>query len=172
MPIYAFGDLRPTIDPRAFVHPDAVLIGDVAVEAEASVWPGAVLRGDFGRIEVREGSSVQDGTVVHAGPEYATLIGPWAIVGHNAHLEGCTVEPWALVASQSTVLHYCVVRSHATVAAGAVVTNRTEVPAFAMALGVPARIEPDRVEEFAHRVSVNSYIELARRMLGELRRVE
>jgi carbonic anhydrase/acetyltransferase-like protein (isoleucine patch superfamily) len=171
MSIYALGELLPRIHPRAFVHPDAIVIGDVSIGPDASIWPSAVLRGDYGPIKVHEGSSVQDGTVVHAGPEYPTVIGPWAVVGHNAHLEGCTVAPWALVASQSTVLHYCVVHSHATVGAGAVVTNRMQVPSFAMALGVPARIHPDRVTEFEHRFSVNSYIELAARTRDELRLV-
>lgn len=171
MPIYALGELEPEVHPGAFIHPDAVLIGDVVVESEASVWPSAVLRGDFGRIEIRAGSSIQDGTVIHAGPDFPVVVGPRAVVGHNAHLEGCTVEPWALVASMSTVLHRCVIRSHAVVAAGAVVLNDTEVPSHAMALGVPCRIEPDRVTEFANKVSVEAYIANAAGYMAQLRRV-
>ena len=172
MPQYALGDLRPSIHPKAFVHPEATLIGDVIVEAGGSVWPGTVLRGDYGRIEVREGSSVQDGTVVHAGPDFPTLIGPFALVGHNAHLEGCTVEPWALVGSMSVVLHYCIVRSHSIVGAGAVVPDNTEVPSGCMALGVPCQIVPDRVRLFANREPVEHYIANAARYLEQLQLIE
>jgi carbonic anhydrase/acetyltransferase-like protein (isoleucine patch superfamily) len=171
MPIYALGELEPRVDSGAFVHPDAVLIGDVIVEAEASIWPAAVLRGDYGRIEIRAGSNIQDGTVIHCGPELPAIVGPYGAVGHNAHLEGCTVEPWALVGSGATVLHRCVVRSHAIVAAGAIVLNDTEVPSHAMALGVPSRIEHDRVPEFANRERVEVYIANGERFRRELRRI-
>jgi carbonic anhydrase/acetyltransferase-like protein (isoleucine patch superfamily) len=171
MPIYALGEIEPRIDPEAFVHPDAVLIGDVVIESRASVWPAAVLRGDYGHIEIREGSNIQDGTVIHAGPDIPAVVGPFGAVGHNAHLEGCTIEPWALVGSGATVLHRCVVRSHAIVAAGAIVLNDTEVPSYAMALGVPCRIEHDRVPEGANRERVEVYLANAERFRRELRRV-
>jgi len=171
MPIYSLGELEPQVDPNAFVHPDAVLIGDVTVESGASVWPSAVLRGDFGRIEVRARSSIQDGTVIHAGPDFPVVVGPDAVVGHNAHLEGCTVEPWALVASMATVLRRCIVRSHSVVAAGAVLLDDTEVPSHAMALGVPCQIRRDRVLEFANRESVEAYVANAERFRSQLRQV-
>lgn len=171
MPLYALGELEPRVAPDSFVHPDAVLIGDVVVESQASVWPAAVLRGDYGRIEIRAGSNIQDGTVIHAGPDIPAIVGPYGAVGHNAHLEGCTVEPWALVGSTATVLHRCIVRSHAIVGAGAVVLDDTEVPSNAMALGVPCRIERDRVPEFANRERVEVYIANAERFRRDLRRI-
>ncbi|HEX2038968.1 MAG TPA: gamma carbonic anhydrase family protein [Acidimicrobiales bacterium] len=171
MPLYAIGDRTPEVSAEAFVHPDAVVIGDVSIGPEASVWPGAVLRGDYGRIEVGPRTSVQDGTVVHATAELATVIGSDCIVGHVAHLEGCTVEPFSLVGSGSVVLHEAVVRSHALVGAGALVPNGMEVPSFAMALGVPASLRTDAVAEGFVRRGVALYVENGRRYRAELRRV-
>ena len=88
MAVYALGDAEPEIHPTAFVHPDAVVIGMVTIGAESTIWPSAVLRGDYGRIDVGERTSIQDGTVVHATAECFTVIGSRCVVGHLAHLEG------------------------------------------------------------------------------------
>ena len=109
MPIYALGERAPSIHPEAFVHPDAVVIGDVRIGAFSSVWPGAVLRGDYGTITVGARSSIQDGCVVHAGPHFPTTVGEGCVVGHLAHLEGCTLEDDSLVGSGAVVLHFAVV---------------------------------------------------------------
>ena len=90
MPIYALGDDVPNLDPSAYVHPGAVIIGNVTVGPNASVWPGAVLRGDYGHIRVGARTSVQDGTVVHATAAAPTTIGDDCVIGHNAHLEGAS----------------------------------------------------------------------------------
>ena len=141
MPIYALGDRTPTIHPDAFIHPDAVVIGDVRIGAESSVWPSAVLRGDYGTIIVGERTSIQDGAIIHAVDEYPTVIGNDCVIGHLAHLEGCVIEDRALVGSGAVVLHQATVHSGATVGAGAVVRNRMDVPANALAVGVPAIIK-------------------------------
>ncbi len=99
MPIYQLGDRVPTIDPTAYIHPEAVIIGDVTVGALATVWPSAVLRGDYGTIVIGDRSSVQDGTVIHAGPGFPTMVGEGCVIGHLAHLEGCTLEDDSLVGS-------------------------------------------------------------------------
>ncbi|HQZ84797.1 MAG TPA: gamma carbonic anhydrase family protein [Actinomycetota bacterium] len=169
MPIYALGDLVPTIHPSAFVHPDAVLIGDVVLGAEASVWPGAVLRGDNNRISVGDQTSVQDGTIVHCTEELATVIGARCVVGHNAHLEGCTIHDDALVGSGSVVLHRAVIHSWALVGAQALVQPDLEVPSRAMALGVPARIRPDSVTEDMITPGVTMYVHKARNYPGTMR---
>lgn len=172
MPLYALGDRVPTIDPSAFVHPEAVIIGDVVVGPESTIWPTAVLRGDHGRIVVGAQTSIQDGTVVHCTKSLPTLIGDRCVVGHNAHLEGCTIEDDCLVGSSSVVLHRVVVRRGALVGAGALVTNDTEVPARAMALGVPARIREDAVEEGAFRYAVDTYVHNGHWYRAELRRLD
>ena len=170
VPVYALGDLVPDISPDAFVHPEATVIGDVCAGAHSSVWPGAVLRGDYGAVTVGERTSIQDGTVVHATAERPTRIGSACVVGHLAHLEGCTVEDRCLIGSGSVVLHDAVVRSGALVGAGAVV-GRIEVPARALALGVPARIRPDAVPDGAFDEAVAMYVDNGRRYRRELRRL-
>lgn len=172
MAVYALGDRVPDVHPDAYVHPDAVVIGAVTIGAEATVWPGAVLRGDYGSISVGARTSVQDGAVVHATAQLATVIGDDCVVGHLAHLEGCVVEDGCLVGSGSVVLHRAVVRSGALVGAGAVVANDTEVPARAMALGVPARIREDAVAEDAFAGSVATYVRNGHRYRAELRRLD
>ena len=166
MAIYALGDRVPD------VHPDAVVIGDVRIGADASIWPGAVLRGDYGTIEVGERTSVQDGTVVHATERLPTRIGSDCVVGHVAHLEGCTIETGSLVGSGSVVLHRVVVRAGALVGANAVVTNGTEVPSGAMALGIPATIHEGKVKPGAFDKAVEGYVANARRFRRDLRRLD
>ncbi len=171
MPIYALGDVKPNIDPSAFVHPDAVVIGDVTIGPEASVWPTAVLRGDYGTIVVGARSSIQDGTVVHAGPGFPTTIGSGCVIGHLAHLEGCSVHDRALVGSASVVLHHAVIETGATVGANAVVPNRMVVPAGALALGVPATLRPGASDIGLIDLSAEEYVRNARRFREELRRL-
>ena len=172
MPVYALGDRVPTIDPTAYIHPDAVLIGAVRIGAEASVWPTAVLRGDGAEISVGARTSIQDGTVVHCTEELGTAIGADCVVGHNAHLEGCIVEDGCLIGSGSVLLHRVLVRTGALVAAGAVVAPGTEVPSGSTALGVPARIRPDSVDVADIRRGVETYLRAARTYAHSLRRID
>jgi carbonic anhydrase/acetyltransferase-like protein (isoleucine patch superfamily) len=144
MAIYQLEGAAPRIDPTAYVHPDAVVIGDVTIGAESTIWPGAVLRGDYGTITVGARTSVQDGTVIHATAECSTTIGDGCVIGHLAHLEGCLLEHDSLVGSGSVVLHRAVVSVGATVAANAVVTNDMIVPPGALAVGIPAVIKEGR----------------------------
>ena len=172
MSVYALGDLVPEIDPGAWIHPEAVIIGNVSVADEASIWPAAVLRGDFGRIEVGPRSSVQDGTVIHAGMDYPTVIGRECVIGHNAYLEGCTIEDEALVGSMASILPRSVLGKGCIIGAGAVVTERTEVPAGALAVGVPAEIREGEVAEGRWSAGVQRYVDLAARYGREMRRVD
>lgn len=172
MPVYALGDHVPEIDPRAYVHPDAVIIGRVTIGAESSVWPGAVLRGDDGDIKIGARTSIQDGAVLHTTPFWPTTVGDECVVGHLAHLEGCTVEDGALVGSGSIVLHRAVICSESIVGAGAVVSGDTVVPSRSMALGVPAKIRPDTVDPDSIRLGMLSYVQRTERYARELRRVD
>ncbi|MGB8651468.1 MAG: gamma carbonic anhydrase family protein [Mycobacteriales bacterium] len=172
MAIYALGDRVPDVHADAYVHPDATVIGDVTIGAGSTVWPGAVLRGDYGTITVGERTSIQDGTVVHATHDKATRIGSRCVVGHLAHLEGCTIEDESLVGSGSVVLHDAVVRTGGLVAAGAVVGNRVEVPSKAMALGIPASMRRDAVPAGVIGLAADMYVENGRRYRTELRRLD
>jgi carbonic anhydrase/acetyltransferase-like protein (isoleucine patch superfamily) len=173
VPIYALGDVEPTIDPGAYVHPDAVLIGEVVLGPEASVWPSAVLRADNARITVGAGTSIQDGTVVHVAPGLPTTVGAGCVVGHLVHLEGCTIEDRCLVGSGAVVLHRAVVRTEALVGANALVPGGMEVPSRAMALGVPAKLRPDAVDpEIMIDMGAATYLERQVRYRKELRRLD
>ncbi len=130
---------RPSVAPDAFVAPTAVLIGDVTVESEASVWWGAVLRADWNSIRVGERSSVQDNCVIHCTVAGGTDVGADVTVGHAAVLHGCTVKDGALVGINSTVLDGAVIGECAAVSAGSCVTPKTEVEPGWLAGGVPAK---------------------------------
>src|SRR4051812_47896028 len=169
MPIYALGDQVPEIHPSAYVHPEAVVIGSVTLGPEVTVWPGAVLRGDYGVISVGARTSIQDGTVVHTTPQWSTEIGAECVVGHNAHLEGCRVADRCLVGSNSTVLNRAGVGPGSVVGAGAVVTEDAEVPADSTALGVPARIRAGGIDPVKHDEAVTRYVENGRRYAVELK---
>ena len=174
MPIYALDYAAPAIDPQAFVHPDAVVIGAVELAAGASVWPGAVLRGDHGRITVGERTSVQDGTIVHTTEEHPTVIGADCVVGHRAHLEGCVVEDGCLIGSGSLVLDRARVGAGAVVAAAALVLEDMTVPAGALAVGVPASIRAGvglRQQSWI-KYAVQTYLDLAERHRTGLRRLD
>ena len=172
MAIYALGDRVPDVHPDAYVHPDATVIGHVVIGAGSTVWPQAVLRGDYGEIHIGERTSVQDGSVIHATAENPTRVGSGVVIGHLVHLEGCTIEDDSLVGSNSVVLHRAVVRTGALVGAGALVPNDMEVPSRAMALGIPAKIKPDAVPEGSFAPAAALYQWNGTRYREELRRLD
>lgn len=172
MAVYALGDQVPDIHPTAYVHPGATVIGSVTLGEGATVWPGAVLRGDYGAISVGARTSVQDGTVVHTTEEWPTVIGADCVVGHNAHLEGCVIEDRCLVGSGSVVLNRARVETRAVVGAGAVVTEGAVVPSGHTALGVPAKPRPGGIDEKWHAEAVGMYVANGRRYAAELKRIQ
>jgi carbonic anhydrase/acetyltransferase-like protein (isoleucine patch superfamily) len=172
MAIYELDGVAPRVDPTAFVHPDATVIGDVTIGPESTVWASAVLRGDFGSITIGARSSIQDGTVIHAGPGFPTIVGDGCVVGHLTHLEGCLLEDDALAGSCSVVLHHAVIGSGATVAANAVVPNNMVVPAGALAVGVPAKILEGRSDVPLIKLSAAEYVANGKRYKATLRRLD
>ena len=172
MAIYALGDVEPRIDPEAYVHPDATVIGNVTLGPGTTVWPQAVLRGDYGEIIVGARTSVQDGAVLHTTPLLPTTVGDDVVIGHLAHLECCTVHDGALIGTGSIVLHRAVVERGALVGAGAVVPNGVVVPSGAMALGVPAKIRTDSVDVEETLRNAAQYVRTGERYRKELRRID
>ena len=172
MAIYALGERTPSVHPDAYVHPTAVVIGAVELGPEATVWPGAVLRGDYGRISIGARTSIQDGSVIHATAELATTIGAECVIGHLAHLEGCEVADRCLIGSGAVVLHRARIESGALVGAGALVPQDTTVPALAMALGVPAKIRPAAMTPGAFADTVALYVSNGHRYRADLRRLD
>jgi carbonic anhydrase/acetyltransferase-like protein (isoleucine patch superfamily) len=172
VPVYALGGVEPEIDPTAYVHPDAVVIGHVRIGPDASVWPNAVLRGDDGLIDIGARTSVQDGTVVHVTSRLDTVIGERCVIGHAAHLEGCVIEDRCLVGSGSILLHEARLTTSSLAGANAVVPNAMVVPAGAMALGVPAVLREGVVTVGDFDEAADLYVERARRYREELRRLD
>jgi carbonic anhydrase/acetyltransferase-like protein (isoleucine patch superfamily) len=170
--IYALDDDEPDIDELAYVAPEAVIIGRVTIGPQASVWPGAVLRGDHGSISVGARTSIQDGTIVHCTERWPTVIGDDCVVGHNAHLEGCVIEPWCLIGSGSVTLNRVVVHEGSIVAAGAVVSEGFVVPARSLVAGVPATIKRSGVDMTWTESAVKHYIETGRQHREGLRRIK
>ena len=171
MAIYALGDSVPDIDPTAFVHPDAVIIGNVRIGPRSSIWPGAVLRGDDGSIVVGARTSIQDNCVLHTTEEQPTVVGDDCVIGHIVHLEGCTIESGCLVGNGAIVLHRVVVHTGAIVAANAVVLNDTDVPSGAVAMGVPAKVREGAARREEIDRGVASYLAKSERYRAGLRRL-
>jgi carbonic anhydrase/acetyltransferase-like protein (isoleucine patch superfamily) len=172
MALYALGDIVPRIDPEAFVHPEATIIGNVVLGPGVTVWPQAVLRGDQSGIVIGARTSVQDGAVLHCTRELETIVGADCTIGHLAHLEGCTVEDGALIGTGSIVLHRALIRTGALVGAGAVVPNGMEVPGGAMALGVPAKLRLGLLEPSQITYPAQEYQRNWARYRAEMRRID
>ena len=174
MPSYEIDGVVPVIDPTAFVHESASLIGDVIVGPGCYIGPFASLRGDFGRIVVGEGANVQDSCTVHAYPGADAVIEPSSHVGHGAVLHGCTVRSYALIGIGAIVLDGAEIGEDALVGAGAVVTAGMIVPPRSLVLGSPARVVKELDDETRawKRRGVDVYRQLAQRSLATLRRVE
>lgn len=131
--------VRPTVGRDVFIAPTAVLIGDVRVADRATVWFGAVLRGDFSHIEIGEGSSIQDNTVIHCAGGLPTVVGRDVTVGHGSILEGCVIEDGAVVGMGSILCQRSRLGAGAMLAAGGVLPERTSIGAGMLGAGVPAR---------------------------------
>jgi carbonic anhydrase/acetyltransferase-like protein (isoleucine patch superfamily) len=161
--IIPFEGKEPRVHPSAFVAPTAVLVGDVTIEDGANVWFGAVLRGDFNRIFVGAGTSVQDNCVIHTNEELPTTIGSNVTVGHLSLLEGCEIEDGALIGMGSIVLNRARVGRRAMLAAGSVVREDQEIPSEVLAAGVPAKVKKEL------EGSSSGWVEMAAREYQSLR---
>jgi phenylacetic acid degradation protein len=173
MPCYEIDGIRPVVDPTAFVHPTAVLIGDVIVGACCYVGPSASLRGDFGRIVMRAGSNVQDTCVMHGFPGTDTVIEEDGHVGHGAVVHGARVGRNALIGMNAVLMDNAVIGESAIVAACAFVKAGMEIPPRMLAAGVPAKIvRPLEEKEMAWKVEgTRTYQDLAVRSLNTIREV-
>ncbi len=170
MRVRLFSGKVPRFGKRVFVAADAVIVGDVALDDDVSVWYGAVLRGDLREIRIGARSNLQDRVVVHVdSPDAPTVVAEDVTVGHAAILHGCRVERGALVGMHATILNGAVIGEDAVVAAGALVPPGMEVPARAMVAGVPAKVRrevtPEELEDL--RRGVRTYLELKSRYLAE-----
>ena len=138
--VYAIDGITPVVHPSAFVHPSAVLIGDVIVGARAYIGPCACLRGDFGRIVVEEGANIQDTCMLHGFPGKDTVVGAESTIGHGAVLHGCVIGRGALVGMNCVVNDNAEVGEEAVIAALAFVKAEDRIPARTLAVGIPAKV--------------------------------
>lgn len=173
MPCYEIDGVVPVIDPAAYVHPGAVLIGDVIVGPGCYVGPCASLRGDFGRIVLRAGSNVQDACVLHSFPNHEMVVEENGHIGHAAVLHGCTVRRDAMVGMNAVVMDEAEVGEQAIVAACAFVPAGRRLPPRTLSVGAPAKVVRELGEDEIRRKRAGTavYQELARRSLASLREV-
>ena len=172
--VYSIDGVTPVIHPLAFVHPEAVLIGDVIVEEGCYIGPCASLRGDFGRIIVRKGSNVQDNCTLHSMPGFDCVIGVDGHIGHGAIIHSAQLGPNVLVGMNAVVMDHARIGEAAMIGAMSFVKTGAEVPARHLAAGAPARILRElSVDELAKkREATKLYQQLARRSLASLRPAE
>ncbi len=174
MPVYEFEGVRPVVHPTAFVHPTAVLIGDVIIGRGCLIGPGASLRGDIGRLIVRDGANVQDNCVLHCFPGKDVIVEEDGHIGHGAVLHGCTVERNAMVGMNAVVMDGAVIGAQSIVAAMAFVAAGTQVPPRSLVGGIPAKVmrplRDDEIEWKSRGTAI--YQRLARRYLETSRPVE
>jgi len=169
--VYAINGVTPVVDRSAYVHPSAVLIGDVIVGPGCYIGPCASLRGDFGRIEVRAGANLQDCCIAHGFPGTDTIVAEEGHVGHGAILHGCVVERNALIGMNAVINDSAVIGESAIVAAMAFVKAKMVVPPRTLAAGTPARIVRALTEtEVAWKIEgTRSYQDLTKRSLATMR---
>lgn len=161
----------PRVHPSAFIAPTAVLIGDVEVGADSSIWFGAVLRGDHEEHGIRVGAraSIQDNCVLHVSARGPTIVGDEVTVGHGAVFESCEIRRGSLIGMNAVILHGAVIDEYALVAALSMVPEGMHVPRGTLVAGVPARVRRELTGESAHwvRDSAQHYVELSRSYLAE-----
>ena len=174
MPCYAIDGVIPVVSPKAYVHPTAVLIGDVIIEAGVYIGPFASLRADFGRIYIQKNANVQDSCTIHGFPDSVTLVEEYGHVGHGAILHGCVVRKNALIGMNSVILDEAEIGENVIVGANSTVKAKFKVPANNLVLGSPAKvIRPLEEKEIAWKShGTEQYIQLTTRCLNTMQEVE
>ena len=159
MPVMEFGGKRPVVPQTAWIAPNAWVIGDVVLGEHASLWFGAVVRGDMHFIRVGDYTNLQDGVIVHVTHEhYPTAIGSYVTAGHRAIIHGCTIEDGCLIGMGATVMDGAVVGRESLVAAGTVVTPGTKIPPRSLVMGIPGRVIRSLTDEEVQRIRENTLL--------------
>ncbi|SFU89462.1 phenylacetic acid degradation protein PaaY [Pseudoduganella namucuonensis] len=172
--VYELNGIRPVVDPTAYVHPTAVLIGDVIIGPRCYVGPLASMRGDFGRLILEAGANLQDGCVMHGFPGCDTVVEVDGHIGHGAVLHGCRVGRNALVGMNAVVMDNAVIGAESIVAAMSFVKANMQVPPRSMVVGTPARVMRQVSDDEIKWKSAGTaqYQELTDRSLATMREVE
>lgn len=163
--VYSFEGIVPVVHPSAYVHPSAVLIGDVIVSAECYIGAGAVMRGDFGRIELRRQANLQDNCVVHSLPDFDCIMEERSYIGHGAIIHGCHIGREVLIGMNAVVLDRAVIGEQSIIAAMALIKMKGQIPPRVLVSGVPGRVVRELSDDELKGKSrgTDQYVELARR---------
>ena len=174
MTCYAIDGVIPVVSPKAYVHPTAVLIGDVIIEEGVYIGPFASLRADFGSIHIKKNANVQDNCVIHGFPNSVTVVEEYGHIGHAAILHGCQIGKNVLVGMNSVILDYAQIGENTIIGANSTVKAKAIIPANVLALGSPAKVIRDlEAKEIAWKSKgTEEYIHLAQRCLNSLQEVE
>jgi carbonic anhydrase/acetyltransferase-like protein (isoleucine patch superfamily) len=161
-------DAAPAIHPTAFIAPGAVIVGDVAVAEEASVWYGAVLRGDLNQIRIGPRSNIQDGSVVHLADDLGVFVGQYVTCGHSAILHACSIDDEVLIGMGSTVLDGAEIGARSVIGANSLVTQGMKIPPGSLVMGSPAKVRRtmDLEEQASVRTWAEKYVRLSRAYLA------
>lgn len=171
--ISGFEGKNPQIHESAFIHPEATVIGDVEIGAHSSVWPGAVIRGDFGKVKIGEKTCIQDNAVIHPADVYSkdelkivpVEIGDYVVVGHQSTVHGAKIRDQSIIGASSTVFNESMINKNSLVGMGAVVLKNTKVPPKTIVVGIPARplrkMDEEEIDQI--REQAENYADLAQR---------
>ena len=161
-------DASPSIHPTAFVAPGAVVIGDVALGEEASVWYGAILRADINQIRIGPRSNIQDGTVVHLADDYGVSVGQYVTCGHSAVLHACSIDDEVLVGMGAIILDGAEIGARSIIGANALITHGMKIPPGSLVLGSPAKVRRalDLEEQAGLRAWAEKYVQVTRAYLA------
>lgn len=165
MPVYNLGAKKPRIHPTALVAPNATIIGDVVVGPHTSIWPGAVLRGDYGRIRIGEKCSLQDNVMVHCAVDNAGVVGNGVTVAHSAIIHACRIGDECLIGAGAIIFDGARVGKHSIIGVGTVVLEGRNIPARSVAVGVPAKVVRRTTEADIRMIkdSYKAYVKMAQR---------
>lgn len=164
-----FRNKTPKIGKNVYIAETATIIGDVTIGDDVSIWPSAVIRGDVNPIVIGRGSNIQDGAVIHVDPDTKVFIGNYVTIGHLAHIHGATIHDYVLVGSTSTVLDNSVIQSNNLIAAGALVSPRTQIESGHLVVGLPASIKRALKQSEIEHIAWNAeeYINLKNEYLNK-----
>lgn len=174
MPCYAIDGVIPVVSPQAYVHPTAVLIGDVVIEAGAYIGPFATLRADFGGIRIQKNANVQDSCTIHGFPQSVTLVEEYGHIGHGAILHGCIIRKNVLVGMNSVILDEAEIGENTIIGANSTVKAKAKIPENSLVLGSPAKVmRPLDAKEIVWKSQgTEQYVQLTQRCLRSLHEVE
>ena len=165
MPLYKLGSKKPRVHPTVMLAPNATVIGDVAVGPRTSIWPGAVLRGDYGRIRIGANCSIQDNVVVHCSAENPCVIGDGITVAHGAIIHACRIGDECLIGAGAIIFDGARIGSHSVLGVGSVVLEGRSIPSGSIAVGAPAKVMRKATEKDVRMIqaSYRAYVNMARK---------